>query len=74
MKFSVKFADEKQLLKFHEICRDGRCVSFHMKFHTALTGAPRADVSTILHSQSAKDPDGAWRSGGGVAGGVSASG
>ena len=36
MKFSVKFADEKQLLKFHEICRDGQCVSFHVKFHTAL--------------------------------------
>ena len=47
MKFIMKFADERKKLKFHEICRYGQCVSFHMKFHTALWAlrAQSADVS-----------------------------
>ena len=50
MKFIMKLADEKKKLKFHEICRYGQCVSFHMKFHTALWAlrAQSADVSAIF--------------------------
>ena len=50
MKFIMKFADEKKKLKFHEICRYSQCVSFHMKFHTALWAlrAQSADVSAIF--------------------------
>jgi hypothetical protein len=50
MKFIMKFADEKKKLKCHEICRYGQCVSFHMKFHTALWAlrAQSADVSAIF--------------------------
>ena len=54
MKFIMKFADERKKLKFHEICRYGQCVSFHMQFHTALWAlraqSAEAQRFLLLHS------------------------